>query len=159
MSAPDVGFDQPRAAPVAPPPDRSAPTASIAQQPIARPKSLPADAPQHVQLSYQPDQPVAILDLPKDFYAVQLVAVSSKEALEDYAQEKKLAGMSAARIWDGDQVFYILMLGIYETRENAQRAVDSLSGPLAQLNPWIRSVASLQAAMLQADERLGDMGP
>jgi len=113
--------------------------------------------PLHDQLSYQPDRPVAILDLPRDFYAVQLVAVSSRETLENYAQEHKLADMSAARIWDGRQIFYVLLLGIYETEAKAKGALNSLTGALAQLDPWIRSVGSLQTAMLKADEQLGTM--
>ncbi len=111
--------------------------------------------PRHVELSYRPDKPVAILDLPEDFYAVQLVAVSSKEALEKYARERKLSGMSAARIYAAEQMYYILLLGIYETQENAELAIASLSGPLAELSPWIRSVGSLQRAMLEADRVSG----
>lgn len=98
---------------------------------------------------------MAILDLPEDFFAVQLVAVSSKEALEKYAQERRLSGMSAARIYAADQMYYILLLGIYETQEKAELAIASLSGPLAELSPWIRSVGSLQSAMLEAERVSG----
>lgn len=142
-------------APVAPPQPASQPAPITPPQPV---RNGSANAkPLHVQLSYQPDRPVAILDLPRDFYAVQLVAVSSRETLENYAQEHKLADMSAARIWDGRQIFYVLLLGIYETKANAEGALNSLSGTLAQLDPWIRSVGSLQTAMLEADEQLGSM--
>lgn len=137
------------------PPPASTPTA--AGQPSGPQPSEPQ--PLYRQLSYQPDKPAAILDLPEDFYAVQLVALSSKESLEQYAREHKLAGMSAARIWSDDQLFYILLLGIYETKVDAERAADSLSGTLAAVNPWIRTLGSLQRAMVEAETQAGVMEP
>ena len=109
--------------------------------------------PKHIQLSYQPDKPVSLLDLPEQFWVVQLVSVSSKEALEKYAREHQLRGMSAARIWSKDQYFYILILGIYETYNNATQAIEDLPPPFDKFPPWIRSVGSLQKAMLEADRR------
>jgi len=111
--------------------------------------------PKHVALSYRPDKPTALLDLPSDFWAVQLVAVSSKEALEKWARDNKVIGMSAARIWNGQQMFYILLLGIYETRENAEEAIESLQTPFGDQKPWVRSLGSLQAAMIEADRESG----
>ena len=131
--------------------------ASAADTLLASDRSTPSaerklNLPLHVALSYQPAQPVAIIDLPDEFWAVQLVAVSSKEALEKYAEQNQLAGMSAARISDGTSFYYVLLLGIYETQEKAQKAVASLTAPLAQHDPWIRSLASLQAAMVRANK-------
>jgi len=143
------------AAPAAPPADAVETAPSQAASPPASSQAAPTALPQYVQLSYRPDKPVAILDLPKDFYAVQLVAVSSKDALEKYAREHKLSGMSAARIYTADKMFYVLLLGIYETLNNAEQAIASLSGPLAELSPWVRSVGSLQTAMLEADRVSG----
>ena len=151
-----------RAEPLAP----ASPTAPADTQPSAAqsasavppPTAEPTDngVPPHVALSYQPDGPVAILDLPKELFAVQLVAVSTKEALEEYARSQELSGLSAARIWNGEKIFYVLLLGIYESHENAERAVASLSGLLTErTRPWIRSVGSLQHAMLEADRITG----
>ena len=101
------------------------------------------------------EKPTALLDLPSDFWAVQLVAVSSKEALEKWARDNKVIGMSAARIWNGQQMFYILLLGIYETHENAEEAIESLQTPFGDQKPWVRSLGSLQAAMIEADRESG----
>lgn len=133
--------------------------------PEAKSSSLPAssaadrsaeNAPEYVSLAYRPAQPKAILDLPKEFSAVQLVALSSREALEKYASKSKMRGMSAARILRGDKLFYILLLGIYETRERAERAIVDLPPPFDVHTPWIRSVDSIQKAMLAADRHVGD---
>jgi septal ring-binding cell division protein DamX len=134
-------------------------TAAVTSEPVATPapkaKASTENVPKHIALSYRPDKPIAILDLPADFWAVQLVALSSKEALEKWAKENKVSGMSAARIWNGQQMFYILLLGIYETRANAEEAIASLLTPFVDQVPWVRSVGSLQAAMLEADRESG----
>ena len=51
------------------------------------------------------------------------------------------------------KLFYILLLGIYETRALATEASAELPAPFS--NPWIRSVRSLQRAMAQADDLTG----
>ena len=148
---PPAGQPGPSATATSPPP---APVTTADEEPPPTNGAAVA-LPTHVELSYRPDQPVAILDLPENFFAVQLVAVSSKEALEKYARERKLSGMSAARIYADERMYYILLLGIYETRDKADAAIASLTGPLAELDPWIRSVGSLQRAMLEADRVSG----
>jgi septal ring-binding cell division protein DamX len=109
--------------------------------------------PKHIRLAYRPDKAVNLVDLPSKFWAVQLVALSSKEALEEYATERGVRGMSAAEVAVKDKIFYVLLLGIYETKEIAQDASSEL-GPTFN-NPWIRSVGSLQAAMLEAERVKG----
>ncbi len=153
--------DKATTTPLQPTPPRSPDSQPTAEQPALMASPTAADTisdevPTHVALSYQPEKPVAILDLPEDLFAVQLVAVSSKESLEEYARNNRLSGLSAARTWNGERLFYVLLLGIYETRENAELAVASLSGPMKELNaPWIRSVGSLQRAMREADRVSG----
>ncbi len=136
--------------PVAELPVRPPPAPAPAEPKPVRPAR--ADRPKHVRLSYKPDKPVSILDLPDDFWAVQLVAVSSPEALEEYVERHKMRGMSAARIWNGEQLFYILLLGIYETRAIAEEATTDLPPPFDLHAPWIRSLGSLKRGMLAADE-------
>lgn len=114
-----------------------------------------AAIPTHIALSYQPAEPVALLDLPADYYAVQLVAVTHKKDLEDFAERHQIRGMSAARTYSGDQLFYILLLGVYETYANAELAANSLGPPFDETAPWIRPVGSLQRAIQAADEFTG----
>ncbi len=133
-------------------PSTETPVETPALVPDERPRDGDADIPKHVRLSYKPDRPVSILDLPEDFWAVQLVALSSPEALEEYVARHKMRGMSAARIWNGEQLFYILLLGIYETRAIAEEAITDLPPPFNLHAPWIRPLGSLQRAMMAADE-------
>ena len=129
----------------------------LSQQGSAQPgePQSKTELPRHVELSYRPKEPVAILDIPANFFAVQLVAVSSKAALEGFAKKHKIRGMSAARIWNGEKLYYVLLLGIYETKANATASIESLAPPFDEMNPWIRNLGSLQRAMLDADREAG----
>ncbi len=111
--------------------------------------------PKYARLAYNPDGAVGLMDLPADFYAVQLVAVSSKEALEQFAEDHGLRGMSAARVANDDRLFYVLLLGIYETRDLAEEAITDIPPPLEELHFWIRSMGSLHEAMLAGDALAG----
>jgi septal ring-binding cell division protein DamX len=92
------------------------------------------------------------LDLPEYYWAVQLLALSKKEALENYANQTQLINLSGARIASQNQLLYVLLLGIYETKELAKQAVASLpENQKKNLSPWIRSMGSLQTAMVQGD--------
>lgn len=114
------------------------------------------DIPKHVALAYIPPEPTPMLDLPTDFYAVQLLAMPSKEDIEAYVTQHKLRGMSAARIEKDNDLYYVLILGVYTTYERAFEASRDLAAPLNKVEPWIRTLGSLQEAMVRADQLAGD---
>ena len=123
--------------------------------PDAAGRTLPADAPEHLRLAYRPSQPTALTDLPADFYAVQIMAMSSKESLEAFVAREGISNMSAARVERDGALFYVLLLGIYEDADKARRAVASLPEEIAGAEPWIRPLGSLQSAMQRADRLAG----
>ncbi len=114
-----------------------------------------ADIPQHVQLAYVPERNTSLLELPARYWTVQVLALSSKEALEAYARRHQLQGMTAARIAQDGKLFYILLLGVYETRERAARAIENVPPPFDNLSLWLRPLGSLQAAMAAANSLSG----
>ncbi len=116
----------------------------------------PATQPNHVRLAYRPARPTRLLDVPGTFWTVQLIVVSTKEALESYARAHQLGGMSAARIAHNGELFYALLLGVYETQEIAEQATRDLPAPLDELGVWIRSLASLQRAIIEANNLAGE---
>ncbi len=113
------------------------------------------ERPDYQRLAYVPEKPTSLLQLPGDFWVAQLMAVSSKEFLEEYAAEHQLRGLSAARVASDDRLFYVLILGIYENKALAQQAIADLPPPYDQYNPFLRSLKSLQQAMRKADEMAG----
>ncbi|MDP6376335.1 MAG: SPOR domain-containing protein [Pseudomonadales bacterium] len=153
---------------VSPPAPKTAPPSQVSPEAS---RGVPADAPppvtsgdlsdlpNYARLAYQPPEPMLLTEIPGEFYAVQLVAFSTREVLEAYARRRNLTGMSAARVARDGELFYVLLLGIYETRARAESAIADIPPPFENLKVWIRSVASLQAAIRAADALTsGDSG-
>ncbi len=113
------------------------------------------DIPRHVALAYTPPEPMMITQLPSDFFALQMLAVNTPEEIEAYIKDNRLVGMSGARVENDGDVFYVLIVGIYETYGRADEAAKSLPPPLDDVEVWIRPLGSLQQAMLRADELSG----
>lgn len=129
-------------------PDHRAPPSQAATPPAA-------ELPLHRRLAYRPSETVPLDDLPPGFFAVQLVAVQTKAALEQYAERERLRNMSAARVERDGELFYVLLLGVYETRARAEQAAANLPAEFQQFSPWVRSVASLQEAIARANALAG----
>ena len=154
------------AEPPPPPPPPTSVTAAAADAVPAAPEetvasplvsaAVPAsDTPAHIRLAYQPQSPTPIVDMPADFYAVQLIAMSSRGRLEEYIDEHRLEGMTAARVERDGDLYYVLILGIYETRDLAEQASQDIPPPLDTREPWIRRLSALQEAMIRGDAMAG----
>lgn len=111
-----------------------------------------SDLPAYRHLAYRPDREVAFTDLPDEFYAVQLMALASPEAVERFVADTGVPGLAAARVERDGRLLYVLLLGIYRNRPDAVRAAESSPAGLDQLTPWIRPLHTLKEAMLRADE-------
>ena len=95
------------------PPPRAAREAPPPPPPASEP-------PPHRDVAGRPDGGMPVMDTPPDYYVVQLVAVQTREALEEYAARKELQGMSAARVERDGCLFYVLLLSVYPDRERAR---------------------------------------
>lgn len=113
-----------------------------------------SDLPEYARLAYQPPQPVPLTDLPADYYAVQLIAMSDKAGLESFVERQGIRSMSAARVERDGELYFVLLLGIYETRDIARQAIDAMP-EVHGAEPWIRPLGSLQRAMRRADAIAG----
>ena len=112
---------------------------------------------QQHQSATVPDSPAGqessqrlVLGWRPDDYTVQLIALESMSAVDQFAAEIGLAGPHRVRIESGGQVFYALLLGAYTDRVAADRAVAGLPGNVQSLEPWVRKVGPLQEAMRRA---------
>ena len=83
---------------------------------------------------------------------IQLIALSTREDLEQYIVDNDLPVMTGAVVEKDGERFYALLAGIYTDRETAERAAGSLPEALGAHGPWVRSMESLQAAMARAEE-------
>jgi len=111
--------------------------------------------PLYRRLALKPGHAVNLIDLPPDYFAVQLFAVSNKEALEKFVRDKNVPGLSATRIAYGDQLFFVLLLGIYSDESAARIAAANMPSALNDLTPWVRRLGSLQDAMRLGDDLAG----
>lgn len=142
--------------PVAGGPARAEPSpADAAPVPPAPLPASPASArplPLYQRLAYQPEDSVALVDLPETFYVIQLVALRSQSDLEDFVLDNGLPPMSGALVEKDDRLWYVLLAGVYEDIDKARRAAESLPETLKAMNPWVRPMASLREAMLRAQD-------
>jgi len=132
-------------------PSQPGPTLPLAVEAPPRDSSA---IPLYQQLSFQPERPTALADLPGTFYVIQLIALSTREDLEQYIADNDLPVMSGAVVEKDGDLFYALLAGIYADRETAERATRSLPEELSAHGPWVRSMESLQAAMVRAEQLL-----
>lgn len=112
--------------------------------------------PVYLSLSYRPNVPTLIEDLPDTFYAVQLAAFSDMKKANDYANNATwLTEPRGVKTASGANTYYVILLGIYETRTRAERAVNSISQHVGSDKPWIRSMTSLKPAIRAATRNAG----
>ncbi len=116
----------------------------------------PEEMPEYVWLAYEPEAPTRIEDLPDDMYAVQLIAVSTKEKAMQYVEDETwLVEPTGVRVLSNGKPYYVILLGIYETKRRAELAVRSIADDVGSNKPWIRSLSSLQTAIKDANRKLG----
>jgi len=82
---------------------------------------------------------------PADYFAVQVVASSTMKQLTDFAQANQISDQWVAETNVDGKTWYVLMLGVYPTKSEAEQALASVSYLGTQ--PWVRSVGSVQSVM------------
>jgi len=89
-----------------------------------------------------------ILQVKPEHYAIQILALHSKEKLLAFIEQAKLQGKSRYYVaqFQG-KPWYVLIYGDYKTRAEAQAALVGLSEVVKQEKPWVRSYASLQGTI------------
>ena len=135
-------------------PSRGLPTNPPNAQPLALEDT--SAIPLYQRLAYQPEVPMALAELPGSFFAVQLIALASREDLEQFIIDNDLPLMSGAVVEKEGKRFFALLAGIYEDRQTAERAAESLPEKLRAHGPWVRSLESLQAGMARAEGLPGE---
>ena len=116
------------------------------------------NVPPYRRLAYEAAPTVPLTELPDDFYVVQLLALSCRANLERYVRDQSLWDLAAARVEKGGELYYVLLLGAYRSRGDAEQAADALPEALGRVTPWIRPMRNLQAAMLRGDRLAGNSG-
>ncbi len=82
-----------------------------------------------------------------DYYAVQVCASSSMENLMAFAKNNQLSDQWTAETSVDGKTWFVLLQGIYPTRDEAKAAMVEVES--LETTPWVRSVGSLQAVIIQ----------
>lgn len=134
-----------------PEPAPASETANAAESEVAE------DLPDYLWLAYEPEAEMHIQDLPDDFYVVQLAAFATKEkAIEYVTQQTSFRELRGVRVLANEKAHFNILLGIYENKRRAERAVKSIENELGGKTPWIRSMSSIKSAMKAADDKFGE---
>ena len=141
----DAAFAPPAAQ--APTPE-AAMTVSVAAPPPAA--EAPGIAPTVAFAAVEPEH-TEVLSLPGHHYAVQLLAMADTAQLQEFIARHQLDGTLTARVERDGELYYVLLLGVYDTLERARQASLDLPPPLETSEPWIRPIASLQRAIVRGN--------
>ena len=129
----------------------SAPADVPAMQPPTTASNNRTEAEAEAEANSRSQAPVSLKDLPGDYWAVQLIALSTQPELKAFMAETNLDELTGAVIKVKGRRYYVALLGVYETRAAAELAARDRPATLKGLEPYIRSMASLQTAMDRAD--------
>jgi septal ring-binding cell division protein DamX len=78
-------------------------------------------------------------------FTIQLIASHKKSDLDRFKKSNKLYSETKVRHFSNHNGnWYVLTIGEYKTRFQAQEKANKLPGTLAQLNPWVRPVSGLK---------------
>ena len=109
--------------------------------------AIDASTPLYISLAYQPAVSASLLKLPEAFWAIQIMALQDEDALNKFVADKQLVGVSGAKIASKGRQFYTLILGVYESKSIAEEAWASRPQSISYLQPYYRSLGSLQRAI------------
>lgn len=84
---------------------------------------------------------------PPGHFAVQVVASSSMDNLKAFAKANEFSDQWTAQTNVNGTTWFVLLKGIYASKAEADAALSEVQG--LDTSPWIRTVGSLQAVMIQ----------
>lgn len=88
-----------------------------------------------------------ILRLPPDYFAVQLVAFRDKTDVLQFIADHHLGDPAYGRILRQGEPWYVLLYGVWASRDEADAAIAGMPAELRALSPWVRRLGDLQNAI------------
>jgi septal ring-binding cell division protein DamX len=89
-----------------------------------------------------------LLSAPGSAYTVQLIAMKNLKPVLAYAKKVGIEEPLLATVLDNDQVWHLLLLGIYDNPQSANASKDLWIGTrVLKVEPWVRKLGPLQEAI------------
>ena len=90
---------------------------------------------------------INLLAQPAEHYAVQLIATANLDLAEQFTAEHSLDDTITVQLARDEELYVVVLLGVYSTYADAEAAVDGRGESLADIKPWIRPLESIQAGL------------
>jgi DamX protein len=82
---------------------------------------------------------------PSNNYTLQLSSSSSYENLNGWAKKSNLKNYVVYQTTRNGQPWYVLVSGVYTSKDEAKRAVSSLPADVQAKNPWAKPIHQVQS--------------
>lgn len=93
-------------------------------------------------------QHTRIRALPANQFTVQLLGSTSRANVEDLVRRHASSPLYWFETRNQGNPWFVIMMGAYPSRSAAQTAASALTGELGRLEPWIRSIGTVQAEIV-----------
>ncbi|WP_333892038.1 SPOR domain-containing protein, partial [Atlantibacter subterraneus] len=82
---------------------------------------------------------------PSSHYTLQLSSSSNYNNLNAWAKKESLKNYVVYQTTRNGQPWYVLVSGVYASKEDAKRAVSTLPADVQAKNPWAKPIHQVQA--------------
>ncbi len=87
----------------------------------------------------------ALKSAPSSHYTLQLSSSSNYDNLNNWAKKENVKNYVVYQTTRNGQPWYVLVSGVYASKDDAKRAVSSLPADVQAKNPWAKPVRQVQA--------------
>ncbi|KAA0283267.1 cell division protein DamX [Salmonella enterica subsp. enterica serovar Typhimurium] len=136
------------AAPAAPPKattTTAAPTATASAAPVQTAKPAQASTTPVAGGGKSAGNVGALKSAPSSHYTLQLSSSSNYDNLNGWAKKENLKNYVVYETTRNGQPWYVLVTGMYASKEDAKRAVSTLPADVQAKNPWAKPLHQVQA--------------
>ncbi|ALB64374.1 DamX, an inner membrane protein involved in bile resistance [Cronobacter condimenti 1330] len=135
-------------------PKRSEPATGTASAPVKAPTATATTAPKSAPAASQPSAAAsgasagnvgALKSAPGSHYTLQLSSSSNYNNLNAWAKKESLKNYVVYQTTRNGQPWYVLVSGVYGSKDEAKRAVSSLPADVQAKNPWAKPIHQVQA--------------
>ncbi|EHE6043382.1 cell division protein DamX [Salmonella enterica] len=125
----------------------AAPTATASAAPVQTAKPAQASTTPVAGGGKSAGNVGALKSAPSSHYTLQLSSSSNYDNLNGWAKKENLKNYVVYETTRNGQPWYVLVTGMYASKEDAKRAVSTLPADVQAKNPWAKPLHQVQAAL------------
>ncbi|EBN1068729.1 cell division protein DamX [Salmonella enterica subsp. enterica serovar Typhimurium var. 5-] len=123
----------------------AAPTATVSAAPVQTAKPAQASTTPVAGGGKSAGNVGALKSAPSSHYTLQLSSSSNYDNLNGWAKKENLKNYVVYETTRNGQPWYVLVTGMYASKEDAKRAVSTLPADVQAKNPWAKPLHQVQA--------------